>query len=199
MVGQALTRGLRSRDKSSDQIHLIFSCGFCRLVHETGPLYNGFVRTSKHLFQNIFFLEITYERLNFNLNSDAARKNVPFDVNFPTLVFFEGSTEPRILKISASLGICKFHHPAIQSYQSFGFLLWFWVRTKSFKMPPLLALWSSSSYFPPREGLLTLEKFPIGKKRAELSHTPLICIIYYDWFITMQGWLRLDEKKLIRK
>ena len=92
-------------------------------MHETGPLYNGFVRTSKHLFQNIFFLEITYERLNFNLNSVAARKNVPFDVNFPTLVFYEGSTEPRILKISASLGICKFHHPAIQSYQNFGFLL----------------------------------------------------------------------------
>ena len=168
-------------------------------MHETGPLYNGFVRTSKHLFQNIFCLEITYERLNFNLNSVAARKNVPFDVNFPTLVFYEGSTEPRILKISAPLGLCKFHHPAIQSYQNFGFLLWFWVRTKSFKMPPLLAFWSSSSYFPLHEGLLILEKFPIGKNSAELLHSILICIIYYDWFITVKGWLRLDEKEPVKK
>ena len=53
-----VSRGLRSRDKSSDQKRLTFFPDF-QEMGETGPLYNEFVGTSKHSIKKRFSLEIT--------------------------------------------------------------------------------------------------------------------------------------------
>ena len=57
-----------------------------------------------------------------------------------------------MLRISVSLWIWKFQHLTIRYWQYFYFCKASWVPTNWFKMPSLLAFWSSFSYFPRHEG-----------------------------------------------
>ena len=71
-------------------------------------------------------------------------------------------------KISVSLWIWKFQHLTIRYWQYFYFCKASWVPTNWFKMPPLLAFWSSSLHFPRRKALFIFWKISdrsIGNNR----------------------------------
>ena len=73
-------------------------------------------------------------------------------------------------------------------------------------MPPLLAFWSSSLYFPRRGALFILEKFPIDSD-SELSAELRLrrIFIHYlinDWLITehiLSDWMLKKALKKTRK